>query len=725
MNKIVVSTFAVFIIMILPVLAMSDDSKTDYSNSSKTSSKLVLDEIPIFAKETLLETPSETSSRLGLSIRETPASVHIEKNSVMMNRGYFTPSEAIERMPGIIAGNPPAAQMSFSMRGFSANQIHILRDGIWLGPAGMVGRPSNSFNLDRIEVLKGPASVLQGQGVIGGVINMVTKSPVKNEAYTGEVLASYGRFDNYMAAGGFGGPIGNNIWFRTDISQTGTSGYVDDGGTRSLNSTGSILWRPNDRFDVKFQYDFLDDDLANYWGTPLVSQAFATQPLSGVISTKDGRTLDRRMRFLNFNVADHLAESTQHFTRGDISFKATNEIQLKNTFYYFDAERAWANSETFSFNSGTGLIDRDRFFVGHEQVTLGNRFTAKLDNRILGRSNRTLVGVDYQHVDFVRNSRFFGNFDSVNPFNPTPGSFPNLSASFRNPTVIETIAVFMEETLKITDKFRAVAGFRYDHIDLDRDSFNLDGSFNTRNAFQRDFEPLSWRAGIVYDVTPAWSGYFQWSTGADPIGSNIFVVNGNQNFDLTNARQWEIGLKGSFLEDRGHITLAYFDIERTNILSPGGPGGAVQNIGSQFSDGVEVDGAFEITKDWNIGGNFAYTNANFGVFGANSGNTPPNVAKWTANFITSYQNIANLPIEVGAAVRYVGDRFGDNANIITLEDYTVADVFGSYTWGPVKFTAKVTNLFDEKYAYWQDPFYTSEVLLGAPRGFQLNAHYRF
>lgn len=72
-------------------------------------------------------------------------------------------------------------------------------------------------------------------------------------------------------------------------------------------------------------------------------------------------------------------------------------------------------------------------------------------------------------------------------------------------------------------------------------------------------------------------------------------------------------IKRFILEDRGHITLAYFDIERTNILSPGGPGGAVQNIGSQFSDGVEVDGAFEITKDWNIGGNFAYTNANFGV----------------------------------------------------------------------------------------------------------------
>ena len=115
----------------------------------------------------LLES-SEAGSRLGLSILETPATIEVLDSSTMQARGYKQVTEAVESLPGVVSGESPAAPSTFSMRGFTRSQITILRDGLWVGPANMVMRPQNTFNLDRIEILRGPNSVLHGQGSRSG-----------------------------------------------------------------------------------------------------------------------------------------------------------------------------------------------------------------------------------------------------------------------------------------------------------------------------------------------------------------------------------------------------------------------------------------------------------------------------------------------------------------------------------------------------------------------------
>ncbi|MYD69437.1 MAG: Plug domain-containing protein [Acidobacteria bacterium] len=104
-----------------------------------------------------------TTSKLGLTAMEVPASLNVIDSSVMEARGYPRISDAVETTPGVVVGQNPAAPSSFSMRGFTRSQITVLRDGIWLGPANMVMRPQNTFNLDRVEVLRGPSSVLNGR----------------------------------------------------------------------------------------------------------------------------------------------------------------------------------------------------------------------------------------------------------------------------------------------------------------------------------------------------------------------------------------------------------------------------------------------------------------------------------------------------------------------------------------------------------------------------------
>mgnify|MGYP000138521767 CR=1 FL=1 len=686
---------------------------------------IVLDELIVTPSVLNFDSTPTTSSRMALPVLQTPASIHVLDNSKLKDGGYQEVSTAIEKFPGVTSGAPPGQPANFSMRGFTSNQITILRDGIWLGPASMTGRPQNGFNLGRVELLKGPASVLYGQGAIAGTLNMVTKQPIEGDPGSVELLTSYGRYDTVKLGAGVGRPLGDNLWLRADVSHYRSNGYVDNADPRSSNATGSILWKPNNKLSMTFSVDFLQDKLQNYWGTPLVSGAFGTQPLRGVVKTTDGRTIDARTRFKNYNVNNEKAHSHQYFTRMDTKFQPNKNFTVRNSLYFLTANRKWQNAETYTFNSATRLIGRDRFFVSHDQTTVGNRIDFTFHNTIAGMPNQSLVGVDFSYVDFKRRSRFFGNVDSVNPFSPNGGTFTNPNQTFLNPTKITTIAVFIEDTLEITPNLRLMAGLRHDQIKLDRNSFNLDGSFNSANAFERSFDPNSWRLGAVYNINPSWVGYAQWSSGADPVGSNIFLVNGNQNFDLTSAQQWEVGMKSIFWGGRAEATLALFQINRENILVQTGSGRTVENVGSQRSKGVELEGALRLTQKWSVGANTAYTNAEFGSFGANSGKTPPNVPEWVTNAWTRYQNIAGLPLEVGGNFRYVGDRFNNNSNTVTLKSYELVDIHASYQKGSARFTARITNLFDKVYAYWGDTFYPDQVLLGYPRAFEISSQLSF
>ncbi|MBN4078187.1 TonB-dependent receptor, partial [Nitrospina gracilis] len=599
-------------------------------------------------------------------------------------------------------------------------------DGIWLGPALITGRPQNGFNLDRIEVLKGPASVLHGQGAIGATLNMITKKPKMESSNSYELLSSYGRYDSVKIGVGVGGQIGENLWFRVDGSEYSSDGYVDNADPKSRNFVGSLLWKPNDQLDVTWGIDFMEDKLQNYWGTPIVTEGFATQPLTGVVAgtiSGGGAAIDERMRFVNYNVNDEVAKSYQILTTLDLNWKHSNNLSFKNYTYFLNADREWRNSENYTFNSGTGLVDRDTFFVAHLQNTVGNRLSAKYKSTIAGMDNQSLFGIDSSYVDFKRKTQPGANPGSVNAFAPVAGSFGGNPTTFRhNPTRIITVAAFFEDTLKVTEKLRLVVGMRQDHIELDRLSFNgVSGG-----PFERVFNPFSWRVGAVYEIASNLNLYAQMSSGADPLGSDVFLVGGNQSFDLAKSQQWEMGLKSRFLDGKAEMTLAFYHIERQDILIQDTQDTVVNNEGGQRSTGFEFEGSLLVTPKWRIGSNTAFTHAEFGIFDTVSGNTPSNVPEWVVNAWTNYSGVAGLPIDVGGSFRFVDDRFNTRFNDIEMLAYKTVDLHTTYhTKGKGRYTARLTNLFDEVYALWGDEFYKNQLILGSPRAFEISAQFDF
>jgi iron complex outermembrane recepter protein len=693
-----------------------------------------------------LDTASPTGSRLNLPALDIPAAIDVLDSTVMDARGYQRVSDAVSSMAGVVSGEHPTAPSSFVIRGFTASQVSILRDGIWLGPSTMVMRPQNTFNLERIELLRGPASVINGQGAVAGTINAVIKSAEPIAATTGQALLSYGRFGTYHAAAGAAGPLADTVWYRADASRSGSDGYVDRMDSGSTNLTGSLLWRPHLRARIRFSADYLDDDLGKYFGTPLVPRAAAATPLD-VIQASTGETIDARTRFVNYNVADSHARARQVLLRSDVSIDLGRRVTLQNVAYGFDAERSWKNAEGYVYCTAVvdvcravGQIQRyyGYFIIDHDQRLYGNRLTLNIDAPLAEREHRVVAGLETSTLDFTRTRGFRiqapqTSADGVDLLRPVPGEYGPEEVRGISPTAIATWGAFVENSLAVTSRLRLAGALRYDGLDLDRRNLTATGA-PAAGGFTRTFNWWSWRAGAVATLAPGVVGYGQYSNAKDPVSANLFLVNSGQNFDLTEARQWEIGMKAD--RGRGQFTLTYFDIERDDVLERFALDSAT-NLGGVAARGVEATGVVT-AGGLRVGANAAHTRSAFRPspnFVRLAGNRAANVPRVTANLWASYEGVGGLPLEIGGGLRQVGDRFANNTNTITMNGYVLADLYAAWTRGRLRITARVDNLTDRAYASWADVFYlgqndpsflyANQLMLGAPRTFSVMVQTRF
>ena len=390
-----------------------------------------------------------------------------------------------------------------------------------------------------------------------------------------------------------------------------------------------------------------------------------------------------------------------------------------------------------------GVIQRyyGYFFVTHDQDLLGNRFTANLSSQIAGRDNQLVAGLEVTDLDFSRARGFRRKIplaagDSVDPIVPVAGNYGDRELRGISPTDIDTRAVFLEDAFHLTESITLVGALRYEELDLVRKNFNDSGVLEA-SGFARDFDWVSVRLGAVAKLSDDVSAYAQYSDGKDPVNNNIFLVNSGENLDLTDAEQWEVGLKGSWHGGRTQATIAYFDIQRDDVFERIGVDSAA-SIGGRDSNGFEISSAFSPTSQWRVGANASFIDAEFKRstnFVTFAGNTPPNVAEVTGNLWTSYSQIAGLPLEIGGSVQYVDDRYGDNANQVSLSSYTLVDLFATWSGSNYNLTARVHNVTDEIYVPWSDVFYlqqndpgflyANQILLASPRMFELSMEFAF
>lgn len=689
---------------------------------------------------------AESASRLGLTVRETPATIEVISAETMREQGFRTVSEVAQGAVGVSSGDNPAEPAAFSMRGFTNSQINTLYNGIKIGPQNMTSRIMDTANLEAVEILKGPASLISGEGAAGGAINFVTKQPhtgpIRNEAdFSWDSLNS---FRTHYGSGGSTNVQG--LDYRFDISRSSLNGFADDTNTRTLDVSGQLNYRISDSLKVWGAIEYREDRSKAYWGAPLAPIAFSgSHATSGIVSgnyvsnyngTNLGAvTIDDRTFNTNYNVLDNRNVAQEVWLRGGFELKLAPDLTLKSQAYGYGAERSWFNNEVEAFNAGTNLVDRERFYVAHSQRLVGNITDLIWDSNIAGFDNRLATTLSSSYLDFVRPGAANFPGDSVSLVNPDRGYYGLLTTQ-QQTARIDNEALSFEDRLKLTRSFALVGGMRIEHIGLDRNSTDKNGLEKAGFPFTKDWAPVTGRIGYTWEAVPGLTFFSQYATGADISANNIFLLGPTQPLDLTTARTYETGVKHLFWDNTAEWSFSAYDILRKNVYAAAG-GMALNIAGRQESKGVELAASVRPIEPLRLWGNIAYVDARYADYnfagGSFSGNTPPNVPRIVANAGASWRFFTPWPVELGITGRHVGDRYNTDANVVTMKAYTVADVYAFVDIPKTVFNAvdqarltfRVRNIADKRYAIWGDPFYPDQILLGAPRIYELSAAFKW
>lgn len=684
----------------------------------------VVDEIIVTARPTALalDRPAPAAGRLGLTHRETPATLDVLTQQRMQTEGLRTSVEAFNAAPGVNGGTLPGSVGVTSMRGFTSTAIAYLFDGVRVTGSNSAIRNFDTFNFERVEVLKGPASVLYGEGALAGAVNLVPKRAYIGQG-GGEGLVSVGTFGTVRAGIGGNLPINGRMALRADASFSDTQGWADDTDAQTQALTTSLLVQASDRLTLNVFADYFRDESSPYFGSTLVPASVARDP-SGLVENGQGLVLDRATIRTNYNVDDGVMESEAVQLRARADYRLNNHWTLTNELAGYSADRLWRNVEDVSFNTATNRLNRNTTLIAHDHQYWTDRAWAAFDGEIGGRRNRFTIGAEYSDTHF-ETTRRFGTTTAVDRFQPVRGVFPETTeanfpgAGSRVDWVSDstTAAIFLENAFNVTPRWLLVGGLRYDRVELERETYDL----NTlvRAQYGQTYEPLSWRLGTVYDLQPRTQLYAQFSHAVTPVSSFLFLNSTNARFDLSAGDAIEAGIKTSFWNGRADLTAAVYQITQDDILTrdPANPALTIQG-GEQQSRGIEVSLSAAVTDRLRVDAGGAWLESEFttlieagGIDRA--GNRPPNVPEAMFD-VSAYYSLPWIPVTLGVTVRHDGDFYTSNANAYRVKARTVFDAQASWRAPFGRVTVRGRNLFDELYADWSG-YGATQVYLGAPR----------
>jgi iron complex outermembrane receptor protein len=644
----------------------------------------------VVVTSTRLEERATTSSRLGLTALDTPASIHILDGEIMRERGDFGIQEAVSRVVGVVdQGTSGNGGAGVSQRGFNGvNSVMRLYDGVQMFVvAGTMTFPSDTWTVDRIEVLGGPSSVLYGTGAIGGVINVIPRKPQRDASQTYRMTV--GSFDTYRAAIDSTGPISDRFSYRVSASGQGAEGWQDRSESSGFAVSASVRFDVTDDFNLTLSEDYGDQRPHAASSIPLVNGEFVEE-----LSQKN----------YNYLNADRFYQDSWRQLKAE--WTPTENITVRSNVYSLKADRRWFGSTGATYVPGSGMVQRGNGTdLYHDLRQYGNSTTALIDGQLFGKANNVAVGFDFNRVSFEHVNWTANNATLLDPYNPDVGYYEYLPGNYTmiNQFHANQHALFVEDNFSLTDKLSLLGGARFDFYTVDRLE-RLNGSNS-----EAKFDPESWRVGLLYELKPQFTLYGNLSNATDPAGSVGNMSAAAQVMKLMEGEQIEIGAKREFANGRGQWTVALYEITKNNLQVPvPDQPGVTQQVGQQSSEGIEVSAAFEIRDNLRIEANATRLDAMFDDFAENvgsafvsrDGNTPPNTPEKAANLWVTWSFLPDWQMRMG--VRYVGEQWADNANSRTVDSYTVLDA-------GVRWMASEKSSVDLR-------IYNANDLLYAPRG---------
>ena len=638
--------------------------------------------------------PPPTSSVMrsrGLLL-ETPQTVNVVPAQVLRDQQPRNLDDALANVSGITQANTlGSTQDAVMLRGFGDNRNgSIMQDGMPV----VQGRALNS-TAERVEVLKGPSSLLYGIQDPGGVVNIVSKKPQLVQSTSLTVRGS--TFGNGKNGSGGNldttGPIGDSgLAYRLIVDHEDEDYWRNFGTHRESMIAPSLAWY-GDTTKVVFAYEHREFLSPFDRGTAIDPKTNhpldipATRRLDEPFNNMEGRSDLYRFEAdheLNDDWTAHVGYSWNRETY-DASQVRIISVNTNGTL-------------TRSMDGTRGALTTDRFA------------TASLEGKVkLGGMQHDLVfGLDDEYrkiyrAELIRQSQRSA-FSYVDPVYGNDVQGTTVSAKDSAQTdLLRSDSLFLQDAIHLTDQWILVGGARYQMYDQYAGK-GVPFKANTDGNGQK-WVP---RAGLVYRYTDELSFYGSYTESFKPNSTIAPLTDGSVlqgNLQPEESKAWELGTK---LDMPGRITAsaALFDITKRNVLVSVGSGAeTVYSVAGEVrSRGLELDASGQLSDRWSLIGSYAYTDAEVTKDPALQGKRLQNVAKHTGSLSAVY-DVGSLlggdDLRVGAGARYVGQREGDANNSFNLPGYTVADLFASYNTKiegqKVKFQLNVKNLFDRTY----------------------------
>lgn len=660
-----------------------------------------------------------TATRSSASVFETPQAIDVVSATSILDRGADSLTSALDYTPGVTTSTGEGTREQFIIRGFSAisdTYVDGMRD------AGLYFR--DTFNLEQIQVVKGPAGVLYGRGSAGGMINLVSKRATDEEF--AHFDASYGSYNSRRITADLNMPVTDNIHVRVNAMREDADSFRSDVDSekRGLAIATALHFSPDTSLDLQLLYSrdkrVLDAGIPGLNGKP------ADVDISTYYGAADAEEADR-------------GTSEEKSLTAEFNTALTDTLKLRNTFRYreYDLDRKQTIVDRLLLNTSEPSLRLARSNFMQQQKDYSNKLELISTHEWAGITHEIMFGGEYMYEDRDALSRG-GNLSSaydITVYDPVLNPVPAEGASIRRDAVYQTTtkSLYIQDLIRFNEQWSLLAGIRKDWLERDFDDLDpRDRDVLSENSFN------SPRLGLVYQHNDWLSFYASASKSYQPGGDTGVLAPGDEINPPEISTNYEVGSKFSLNDGAAIVTVSVFELTKENVPTRDR---SISNsptlyIGEVTAKGIEISATGEVGHGFSLQGGVTYTDAEVTssndttaarvtptpertpLKGKKLDNTPNVTAKlWGIKRL-------NQNWRVGLGVRYESEAYADTTtNDIKLPSFTVFDSGIYYSNGQWNASLLINNITDKK--FYESATNDRSILPGTPRTALLNVGYSF
>lgn len=658
--------------------ALSSSALAQGTNSDVTQ----LPSIQVQGQSESYQTKQVQSHKFTAPLLDTPRTVTVIPEEVIVDRGATSLQDVLRFTPGVTLGSgeggTPQGDRPF-IRGYEAS-TDIFIDGVRDYARGS----HETFNLEAVEVLKGPSSAFTGRGGTGGSINLETKKPRLGDFF--EASAGVGTDKQYRMTVDGNYSFTETAAFRLNVMRMG--GDMPGRDQVKIDRWGiapSIAFGLGTPTRVTLSYSHIENKDSPDWGIPFRNAANPGRvtPLEPNRDNFYGRKhVDYRKNIFDMATVDVEHDLTDRLTVRNVTRYGKSLNEYLYTRPSFDNCKAGAGGSCASEDAGLQFTRADRA-RWRESESLVNQTELFGDLQTGAIKHEFVVGAELSKEDiYSRNAVGGVKSDTDSFWNPNPNRTYVNTLSFGEKTKngsIRNSSIYAFDTIHLSQQWLLNAGLRYDSFKVSQDG---------NNAKSRKDSIWNYQAGVVYKPVPFGAVYLSYGTSSNPSGENLGQAGGAdgpaggaQLHDVKPERShsWELGTKWDLMQQRLSLSAAIFETKKTDARSHD-VDGTVRLAGSNRVRGLDLGINGAITPEWSIWAGYTYLDPKVlkyrnraNVF---DGKQMKFIAKNNATLWTTYKVLPQWT--VGAGVTYVGQRFVDDENVLKLPAHTVYDAMISY-----------------------------------------------